>query len=74
MECLEYSDKMDRTIRMTIFDNVKYRHIIYLKFGDRFFTSLAILGLQTKASIFLQLEKSIFTVSVVRFLHLLCMS
>ena len=35
---------------MTIFNNVKYLHAIYLKFEDRFFTSLK-LGLQEKATI-----------------------
>ena len=60
-----YSDEMDRTIRMTTFNNVKYRHIHYLKFGDRFFPSLAILGLQTKASIFCTIRK-IYLYSVCR--------
>ena len=34
---------MDATIQMTMFDNVKHRHTIYLKFGDRSFTFLTIL-------------------------------
>ena len=49
--CLEFSNKMDLTIRMEIFDKVKHRRAVCLKFGKRFFTSLTMLGLQAKASI-----------------------
>lgn len=37
---------MDQTIRMAIFNNVKHRQIIYLKFGDKSFTSSTLFGLE----------------------------
>ena len=36
---------------MVIFNNVKYRQAICLKFADRYFAALTMLGLQVKASI-----------------------
>ena len=49
--CLELMDKMDLTIQMGISNKVKRPHAIYLKFGDRCFTSLTMLVLEAKASI-----------------------
>lgn len=42
---------MDLTIPMRIFNKVKYRDAMCLKFGDIFFTSLEVLGLESKANI-----------------------
>ena len=50
---LEFSNKMDLTIKRRIFNNVKDRHAIFLKFGDRFFAALTISGLEAKVSTYL---------------------
>ena len=42
---------MDLTIQTKTFNNVKDRHAIFSKFGDRFFSSLTMLGPEVKASI-----------------------
>ena len=44
---------------MGIFDNVKYRHAICLRVGDRFVASLTMLVLESKASICLKIKENL---------------
>ena len=62
---LELSNKMGLNIPMRIFKSVKHRKIIYFKFWDillfyfKFFTSLTMLGLKSKASICFTIKENI---------------
>ena len=47
--CFEFIDKIDLNIQMRIFNNIKYRHAICLKLGNRLFTSLTMSGHEEKA-------------------------
>ena len=51
---------MDLTIRITIFNNVTHRDAICFKLGDRIFTSVTMVGLQTKASICSRIKENLF--------------
>ena len=55
---------------MAVFDDIKHRHAICLKFQERFFTSLSMLGFKPKPVSALQ-SKKIYLYIVVSFWHLL---
>ena len=57
---LKFYDKMDLPIRIGIICNMKYRHAIRLRFGDKFLTSLAKLVLEAKPSICFTIRKTYF--------------
>ena len=57
--CLELTDEMDLTIQIRLFNNVKHRHAIYLKFGEIFFASLTMLGLEAKAIIYSAVKENL---------------
>ena len=52
---------MDLTIQIRIFNNIKDRHANCLKFGDGVFTSLTMLGLEAKASIYLSIKENVIS-------------
>ena len=67
-EIVEFSNKI--TIQMSIVNNVKHLEVIYLKFGDSFFTSLE---LESKCSTNSAIKK-IYSYIVISFKYLLFLS
>ena len=59
LNCLEFSNKMTLPIQTRMFNKVKHRQTICLKFGDRIFNSIAFLGLEAKASICSTIEENL---------------
>ena len=57
--CLEFSDKIGLAIPIKVFNNAKCRDEIYLKFGEIFFTSITMLGIELKAGISSAIKESI---------------
>ena len=52
--------KMDLSILMIIFNNVKHGHAVHLKLGNTFFTSFTKLIFEAKTSIYSTIKKYIF--------------
>ena len=50
---------MDATIQTRMLNDVNHRYAICLKFGDRFYTSITMLGLETKASICFKIKEKL---------------
>ena len=78
--CVEFSHKMALTIQTRLFNNVKYRQAIFLKSGDKFFTSLTMSGLEAKISVCSTIKENLilycrkFSVFAVAFNNKVCLS
>ena len=57
--CFEFIDKIDLIIQMRIFNNIKYRHAICLKPGNRFFASLIMSGHEAKAINYSEIKENL---------------